>query len=253
MMLNRTLIATLLAASFSFFGTSAFAVTIKIDERFVADNSEFEAHVPANDELLGNGWYNYLPNGDSLNGTYFYGQFEAVGTIYNAPRDHVAYFDLKLVQGDPTYPVGMQQTLSQSIALNTQYDLSVAVGNPKSGGGYNYTDFGGYKIQLLAGGTVLDEDDDSKTIGEGDFVTSYLYYETGSTSSFLDQALGIRLIHKNAGINPNSSNNPPVILWGIGFDDIELTISPVPVPAAVWLFGTALIGLIGFGKRRKTA
>ena len=27
----------------------------------------------------------------------------------------------------------------------------------------------------------------------------------------------------------------------------------VPVPAAVWLFGTALIGLIGFGKRRKTA
>ena len=27
----------------------------------------------------------------------------------------------------------------------------------------------------------------------------------------------------------------------------------VPVPAAVWLFGTALIGLIGFGKRRKMA
>jgi hypothetical protein len=27
----------------------------------------------------------------------------------------------------------------------------------------------------------------------------------------------------------------------------------VPVPAAVWLFGTALLGLIGFGKRRKVA
>lgn len=27
-------------------------------------------------------------------------------------------------------------------------------------------------------------------------------------------------------------------------------ISPVPVPAALWLFGTALIGLIGFGKRK---
>jgi hypothetical protein len=26
---------------------------------------------------------------------------------------------------------------------------------------------------------------------------------------------------------------------------------PVPVPAAVWLFGTALIGLVGFSKRRK--
>lgn len=29
--------------------------------------------------------------------------------------------------------------------------------------------------------------------------------------------------------------------------------SPVPVPAAVWLFGTALIGLVGFGRRRKAA
>lgn len=34
---------------------------------------------------------------------------------------------------------------------------------------------------------------------------------------------------------------------------IEASETPavVPVPAAVWLFGTALIGLVGFGKRRK--
>jgi hypothetical protein len=30
-------------------------------------------------------------------------------------------------------------------------------------------------------------------------------------------------------------------------------IPAVPVPAAIWLFGTALIGLVGFGKRRKAA
>ena len=30
-----------------------------------------------------------------------------------------------------------------------------------------------------------------------------------------------------------------------------MAVSPVPVPAALWLFGTALIGLVGFGKRRK--
>lgn len=44
--------------------------------------------------------------------------------------------------------------------------------------------------------------------------------------------------------------------------DLALVLDPnrrvrfdgvVPVPAAVWLFGTALIGLFGFGKRRKTA
>jgi len=29
--------------------------------------------------------------------------------------------------------------------------------------------------------------------------------------------------------------------------------SPVPVPAAIWLFGSALIGLVGFSRRRKAA
>lgn len=35
----------------------------------------------------------------------------------------------------------------------------------------------------------------------------------------------------------------------VGFE----SLSAVPVPAAIWLFGTALIGLVGFGKRRKAA
>ncbi len=42
---------------------------------------------------------------------------------------------------------------------------------------------------------------------------------------------------------------------GIGFegDDLYFTriVSPIPVPAAVWLFGTALIGFIGLSRRRK--
>jgi len=38
---------------------------------------------------------------------------------------------------------------------------------------------------------------------------------------------------------------------GPAFDSVRaMYTSPVPVPAAVWLLGTALIGLVGFGKRR---
>ena len=40
------------------------------------------------------------------------------------------------------------------------------------------------------------------------------------------------------------------------FDTLEavnFSTSAVPVPAAVWLFGTALLGLIGFGKRKRAA
>lgn len=44
--------------------------------------------------------------------------------------------------------------------------------------------------------------------------------------------------------------NTPAENWH-GFTVGALDPAVVPVPAAVWLFGTALIGLIGFGKRRK--
>jgi hypothetical protein len=51
---------------------------------------------------------------------------------------------------------------------------------------------------------------------------------------------------------PDGCNNCYV---GMGIDNLEAftSLNPVPVPAAFWLFGTALIGLIGFGKRRKVA
>jgi len=36
-------------------------------------------------------------------------------------------------------------------------------------------------------------------------------------------------------------------------DWIVTEISSVPIPGAIWLFGTALVGLVGFSKRRKSA
>jgi len=35
--------------------------------------------------------------------------------------------------------------------------------------------------------------------------------------------------------------------------DINLDLTPVPLPAAVWLFGSAIVGLVGIGRRRKLA
>jgi len=34
-------------------------------------------------------------------------------------------------------------------------------------------------------------------------------------------------------------------------DNLTITASPVPIPAAVWLFGSGLLGLIGIARRRK--
>jgi hypothetical protein len=43
---------------------------------------------------------------------------------------------------------------------------------------------------------------------------------------------------------------PPAIYTAIGFDNVVVTV--VPIPAAVWLFGSALAGL-GWFRRRQTA
>jgi hypothetical protein len=59
---------------------------------------------------------------------------------------------------------------------------------------------------------------------------------------------------------PGAPDDPcfPVDEVIIDFNDhvegyLTYVINPIPIPAAIWLFGTALIGLVGFSKRRKAA
>jgi hypothetical protein len=42
-------------------------------------------------------------------------------------------------------------------------------------------------------------------------------------------------------------------LAGLQIVQVSAGIPPIPVPAAVWLFGTSLIGMVGFVRRRKAA
>ena len=49
--------------------------------------------------------------------------------------------------------------------------------------------------------------------------------------------------------------NPPSITpanFSVGVTLVR-SVSAIPIPAAAWLFGTALVRLIGIGKRRKAA
>jgi len=86
-----------------------------------------------------------------------------------------------------------------------------------------------------------------------------------NTPLFLSQGgagLGILWIFNRAGSNVDiatgSGAGPAAFDTRIGFPDISnyavwSKASVVPVPAAAWLFATALIGLVGFSKRRKAA
>ena len=68
----------------------------------------------------------------------------------------------------------------------------------------------------------------------------------GATAAFLEivQAIG------PIGTGPGGEN------WLAGeifVDDVYLGVAAVPVPAAAWLFGSGLVGLIGLARRRKAA
>jgi hypothetical protein len=84
--------------------------------------------------------------------------------------------------------------------------------------------------------------------GNWTFATTYLA-NTGQAGYFSDY-YGLdtdRLDDGNNTVTPPIYNNQPYASL------LVRTPSPVPVPAAAWLFGTGLIGLIGFSKRRKAA
>jgi hypothetical protein len=84
-----------------------------------------------------------------------------------------------------------------------------------------------------------------------------------STISGLFQAEGLGTIPPGVPVGdiivlqPDGSHNPfsfsAPFLTGNIIADIPRPLPPVPIPAAAWLFGTALIGLVGFSKRRKSA
>jgi hypothetical protein len=50
------------------------------------------------------------------------------------------------------------------------------------------------------------------------------------------------------GFNTTATDYSPS---GVVYDNLNFSSSPVPVPAAAWLFGSALVGLAGIGRKRK--
>ena len=68
----------------------------------------------------------------------------------------------------------------------------------------------------------------------------------GSGHGWSDKALGNPAFSKDRVNFPDLLGNTPVFTPpGSGFN------AAVPVPAAAWLFGSGLVGLIGMARRRK--
>jgi hypothetical protein len=134
---------------------------------------------------------------------------------------------------------GLQQVLSATLQLSTQYTLTVEVGNfsPGDPAPWNFAGFPGYRVDLLAGTTLLASDNNTLAPGEGIFLTSTVSFSTGTSHASAGQALRIRLVNLNGpGVEVN-------------FDNVRLDAAPVPEPSSALLCGIG--ALCAFARRRR--
>ena len=138
---------------------------------------------------------------------------------------------------------GMIQTLSETLQANTVYVLNVEIGNIASGTAengsfFNLDGFPGYRVDLLAGGVVIAQDNNSLAgmVGEGFFETSTLSLTTGAAHAQLGQTLGIRLVNLN-----EVDDSFPAAHLEVDFDNVRLNVQAVPEPSGLLLLGLGVV------------
>jgi hypothetical protein len=106
---------------------------------------------------------------------------------------------------------GLSQTLTSPMQADASYLLRVKVANTLF-----TTGFPGYRVQLVADGTVLAEDDNSQVIAEDTVVTSTVNYtyNAGLHAGLVGKPLQIRLLSKGL-----------VAGQEVAFDDVTLSVT----------------------------
>lgn len=195
------------------------------------------------------GWALYDPFNVLSQPNVFVGTLEPNGTEFfdqTAPEgDRVAILFNRGGKGLGAY--GFQQTLTGTPLLaDTQYVLQIDVGNITSGTSedgtpYDLSNFPGYRIELLAGGQVLDSSS-TLVIDEGAFATATVTFTTGTSDLQLGQNLGIRILNLNTTNDSGVDNE-------VDFDNVRLNANAVPEPGAAVL--GVMAGAILFLRRSR--
>lgn len=212
-------------------------------------NPSFEdtsGSVPFNEFTFGPpmGWQIYDPSGIVLNNGV--GPEVWVGTLAPNPP---TFFDSPAPDGSRVAILynrsstgglgeyGIQQTLSEVLFPNTRYRLQVEIGNIASGTAvsgefFDLDGFPGYRVDLMAGSSVIASDNNllAGFIDEGRWGTSTIEFHVESVHPMLGQPLGIRLVSLNL-VDPSF----PSADLEVDFDHVRLWATSVPEPSSISL------------------
>lgn len=258
--MNATTRATIAAFLFSLAGLAS-AVPIAVT------NHSFEANAaPAGNFALltPTGWSLYNPDG------LFNNNARSIGVLDPGPLGATTFFSDPIPDGENAALVfmsgvggqgvmGISQQLAATLQADTRYQLRVAIGNIASGTGlppqdvfgfFDLDGFPGYRVELLAGGVVIAQDNNllGNSIGEGRWADSLVEFTTGAAHARLGQQLGIRLV------NLNFAGTPGVPNIEVDFDNVRLEALPalrVPVPAPITLLLAGLVPLVAYRRIRR--
>lgn len=160
------------------------------------------------------GWQIYDPSNLLENQSSKFATLNPGATSYDlsfgvqaAEGNNVASISLENPVGSGV--VGISQSLSEVLKADKTYTVAVNVGNPATSAG-----FPGYAVQLWAGGNLLAQDRNTKTVKEGKYTNSTLSYTSTRNDQFLGQPLTIRLLNLLADQGKE-----------VHFDNVKLDVS----------------------------
>ncbi|MCB9857492.1 MAG: hypothetical protein H6818_17560 [Phycisphaerales bacterium] len=179
--------------------------------------------------FLPNAWSVYDPNGIVDQNADAVGGLHPEGGPYfpNAPEGNhvgIVYLGGDIGGGE----AGLSQVLGETLLPDQRYTLTVEIGDIASGMGpppcdvfgfFDLDGFPGYRVQLLAGGVVIAEDDNSLAplLSDGVFMQTTIEVVIDDDHPQLGQPLEIRLINLNTIDTPQ---HPGI---EVDFDDVRLT------------------------------
>ncbi len=235
--MKLTLLAQLLLLPLATFCSTANAALLTVTNPGFED---IDGEFPSNQFTFGplNGWDLYDPEGITAGGeggTFFIGTLtpfepDPIGNpgVYEnfpagAPEGQRLALAFNFQGSDGQGEYGLVSTLSDTLQPNTIYTLQLQVGNIASAGSFDLRGLPGYRVDLLAGGTIVAQDNNSLfgTFDDGEFTTTTISLTTGAAHPQLGQTLGIRLVNLNQ-IDPAFPDSD----LEVNFDDISLDATP---------------------------